>query len=677
MTAAALCRLSKVPIGSTFTCVLALILTVGCLHRFWSIDGLLAPVRISGGSMAPALIGEHAQVTCADCRIPFVCDGLRPPELGAICPNCGYRQPDQPLTVERGQRVLIDRFGFWTGPPRRWDLAAFTDPDKTALSSVKRIVGMPHEQVAIEGGELYINGQLVRKSWAEFRQLAVLVHDDTFRPRRSLAVPSRWQPADSSSRWTSTPTGYACHLASAPFTPSTNSSAAATELLERRAKRTFQLSSWQSVGRVGRARTHDAVLSFASPSFVASTFDFGVQRWDPAPSAFFSSRWTTIHAQTSPEQSDGRPSEVKHDLRSGNVTQLGAFIRQAVSADTASSNEASSNEASADSASAELPHAIVQEACEQPFDWLLYKNWRCYGNPLARTDVVPVSDHYGYNQAISRQTQRVTDLMLSGSFELQGSGCIVLAMHDGRDWITCLLSSQPLPMVQREASAVEQVHSTTRPPDHDSATADRSVSSRLSQAAVPNDRSPGACGPCTAATQDANEKAGSRNHAAAWPKRLHSVNPLSLSILSTQFDQGELRIYQGATLLHAASLTFRSSMKLEFGLVDEQVVLAIEGVETNRWRYIPSTRQRRPLGYPVALACSAGLNVEARELRIHRDLYYLDPWNTGQPWSMARPLGPEQWLLLGDNVPVSRDGRHWSTPGLEQSLLTGRILRSL
>ena len=320
---------------------------------------------------------------------------------------------------------------------------------------------------------------------------------------------------------------------------------------------------------------------------------------------------------------------------------------------------------------------IVQEACEQPFDWLLYKNWRCYGNPLARTDVVPVSDHYGYNQAISRQTQRVTDLMLSGSFELQGSGCIVLAMHDGRDWITCLLSSQPLPMVQREASAVEQVHSTTRPPDHDSATAERSVPRRSSQAAVPNDRSPGACGPCTAATQDANEKAGSRNHAAAWPKRLHSVNPLSLSILSTQFDQGELRIYQGATLLHAASLTFRSSMKLEFGLVDEQVVLAIEGVETNRWRYVPSTRQRRPLGYPVALACSAGLNVEARELRIHRDLYYLDPWNTGQPWSMARPLGPEQWLLLGDNVPVSRDGRHWSTPGLEQSLLTGRILRSL
>lgn len=67
---------------------------------------------------------------------------------------------------------------------------------------------------------------------------------------------------------------------------------------------------------------------------------------------------------------------------------------------------------------------------------------------------------------------------------------------------------------------------------------------------------------------------------------------------------------------------------------------------------------RRSSPRPVAFGAKSWAHVSVPIL-VSRDLYYLDPVGLPQPWTMQRPLGPEEYFVLGDNVPVSTDSRHF------------------
>ncbi len=54
--------------GGVYICMLLLFL------QTWFIEGLAAPCRITGGSMALTLLGNHRDVICADCGFAFSCD---------------------------------------------------------------------------------------------------------------------------------------------------------------------------------------------------------------------------------------------------------------------------------------------------------------------------------------------------------------------------------------------------------------------------------------------------------------------------------------------------------------------------------------------------------------------------------------------------------------------------
>jgi len=188
---------------------LALLAAGGLALPLLRYEGILVPVRITGGSMAERLRGAHREVTCAECQSVFRCDVESEAPAGrAVCPNCGYPDNDQNSgRLQPGQRVLIDRWAYWRRQPNRWELVAFQTPTDPAQLSVKRIVGLPHESVAIRGGELLIDGEIHRKSLAEAEETAVLVHDDSFRPGN---LPHRWQGDRETSGWRATPQGYAC-----------------------------------------------------------------------------------------------------------------------------------------------------------------------------------------------------------------------------------------------------------------------------------------------------------------------------------------------------------------------------------------------------------------------------------------------------------------------------------
>lgn len=177
--------------------------------RTWLVQGLIVPVTVAAGSMAQTYLGPHRQTACRSCGFPIRCGLERLPADGyALCPNCGdagndlTRAPDQP-----GSRLLIDRATFNWLPPERWDTVIVRFPGEAQQLYLKRLVGFPGEAVEIRHGDLYINGQLARKTFSQICSLAALVHDHTFRPKTARPRAPRWQPERQDSHWQANPDG--------------------------------------------------------------------------------------------------------------------------------------------------------------------------------------------------------------------------------------------------------------------------------------------------------------------------------------------------------------------------------------------------------------------------------------------------------------------------------------
>lgn len=173
----------------------------GLLARTWCVQTFEVPT----GSMANAIRGVHRQVTCNDCRWTFDVgsspdDALSSFEPRAICSNCGADNPLDTLPDQPGDRLVVNRARYWLRSPQRWELAVFQDPERPPRALVKRVVGLPGEWVHIADGNVYINGQIARKSLDEQRAMAVQVHDSAHQPRQPQ-LPLRWRPISDSSNW--------------------------------------------------------------------------------------------------------------------------------------------------------------------------------------------------------------------------------------------------------------------------------------------------------------------------------------------------------------------------------------------------------------------------------------------------------------------------------------------
>lgn len=155
------------------------------------------PFLVPTGSMAPALRGYHKSVACPRCGFPIVVgDGHHLD--GASCPNCGCAELGLEQVARcRGDCVLVNKAVFTWRRPRRWEMAVFLPPCDPERVFVKRIVGLPGEKVRVRDGDVYIDGELARKSLQRLRDLAIPVFDQSHRPGTS-GWRCRWQadPAD-------------------------------------------------------------------------------------------------------------------------------------------------------------------------------------------------------------------------------------------------------------------------------------------------------------------------------------------------------------------------------------------------------------------------------------------------------------------------------------------------
>ena len=167
----------------------ALFVIVVILLRGFVLEGYL----ISTGSMAPNLLGFHKRIICPTCDNLFAFgvtfDDSVDPVVGrssgdsglrsyATCPNCGQVNINvSKVPNAHGDQLLVHKHVYDFRSPYRWEIVVFRSPHSPGEAFVKRVVGLPGEQLLVREGDLFVNGRRTRRPVDIQRAMRLLVSD--------------------------------------------------------------------------------------------------------------------------------------------------------------------------------------------------------------------------------------------------------------------------------------------------------------------------------------------------------------------------------------------------------------------------------------------------------------------------------------------------------------------
>ena len=182
------------------------------LFRAFEAEAFVIPT----GSMAPTLYGRHKDVHCTQCGEEFAVGASDEIDKDtgyyshgnrirtSVCPNCRFENNIEDDLPFKGDRILVNKFPFEIAEPHRWDVTVFKYPEQPQTNYIKRLVGLPGEELRIDRGDVYMRReatdpwQILRKSDPDKqRVLQIPVYDDTHPAREILDAgwPERWWPA--------------------------------------------------------------------------------------------------------------------------------------------------------------------------------------------------------------------------------------------------------------------------------------------------------------------------------------------------------------------------------------------------------------------------------------------------------------------------------------------------
>jgi len=178
------------------------------VFRTFALEGYI----ISTGSMAPGLLGYHKRVQCPDCHfrfefgVAFDRDEDSLPSQLATCPNCGQNRIDvTSIPRNDGDQLLVFKNAFSFRDPKRWEVIVFLSPHSSTQAFVKRVAGLPGEEIQIRDGDLFVNGHREKKPLSLQRTLRIPVFDNA-RPGHLPGWLPRWL---SESGWIPSEGGFA------------------------------------------------------------------------------------------------------------------------------------------------------------------------------------------------------------------------------------------------------------------------------------------------------------------------------------------------------------------------------------------------------------------------------------------------------------------------------------
>jgi len=173
---------------------------------------------IPTGSMAATLYGAHALYTCPNCGTEYAVGWQQPPNWRPdlpyhprvfCCPNCRWQRIFDPRGADRLQPVAGDRIfvhGWLPGrPPARWDVVVFKVPTDGQQNYIKRLIGLPGEEIELIDGDVFVNGQIVGKTRQAQQSLWFPYYDHDYLPSREYLGQTQyfphWAALDDTSPW--------------------------------------------------------------------------------------------------------------------------------------------------------------------------------------------------------------------------------------------------------------------------------------------------------------------------------------------------------------------------------------------------------------------------------------------------------------------------------------------
>jgi len=177
---------------------------------------------IPTGSMAPSLQGQHIDLDCAQCGYRYLTGASQKKAIDkTCCPICNYRTPLKPRTDPEhgrnsGDRILVNKFIYDFQDPERFDVIVFKYPNNAKQNYIKRLIGLPGDNLLIENGDIYLmdpdgsggwtNKRIARKPSAKVRQVLIDVDDTKYIAGKLKTInwPSRWAQWDGGAGWSQT-----------------------------------------------------------------------------------------------------------------------------------------------------------------------------------------------------------------------------------------------------------------------------------------------------------------------------------------------------------------------------------------------------------------------------------------------------------------------------------------
>ena len=68
-------------------------------------------------------------------------------------------------TLVSGEYVMVNRLSYRFGLPQRGDIIVFHFPENPKEEYIKRVIGLPGDEVEIRNNQVYINGQALNESY--------------------------------------------------------------------------------------------------------------------------------------------------------------------------------------------------------------------------------------------------------------------------------------------------------------------------------------------------------------------------------------------------------------------------------------------------------------------------------------------------------------------------------
>lgn len=156
------------------------------VFRAFVVEAFVIPT----GSMAPTLLGRHMRAI----------DPLTGERFTVDVPARGYLSSPQEVTgrmsrrhwsveagtrLSPGDRILVLKYLYSFAQPQRWDVVVFKDPGMPQQNFIKRLIGLPGEQLLLIDGNVYVRPS-PDGPWGIARKTDHRTHD---RVQRAV-----WQP---------------------------------------------------------------------------------------------------------------------------------------------------------------------------------------------------------------------------------------------------------------------------------------------------------------------------------------------------------------------------------------------------------------------------------------------------------------------------------------------------